>query len=61
MSGKAKPFPMAPVTTPKGLDDVEMSVGAYRAREYPPAKTSGVKVRGGKAQTKGFMARGPMA
>jgi len=55
-----KSFPMAPVTTPKGLDDVQMSVGAYRAREYPAPKTSGVKVRGGKAQTKGFMARGPM-
>lgn len=55
-----KSFPMAPVTTPKGLDDVQMSVGAHRAKEYPAPKTSGIKVRGGKAQTKGFMARGPM-
>ena len=29
---------------------------------YPDeAKTSGIQVRGGKAQTKGRMARGPMA
>jgi hypothetical protein len=26
-----------------------------------PTKTSGIMVRGGKAQTKGRMARGPMA
>ena len=56
-----KSFPMPPAgAMPKGLDDVNPSVGAYHAREHAPAKTSGVKVRGGKAQTKGFMARGPM-
>ena len=58
---KAKPFPMAPVATPKGVEEFQMSVGNVRAREYPAAKTSGVKVRGGKAQTKGKLARGPMA
>ncbi len=36
-------------------------VGAESTAPCPPAKTSGIKVRGGKAQTKGFMARGPMA
>jgi|APGre2960657404_1045060.scaffolds.fasta_scaffold153712_2 hypothetical protein len=30
------------------------------AKEPNPTKTSGIKVRGGKAQTKGKMARGPM-
>ena len=47
--------------SPKGVDDVQMSVGNHRAREYPAVKTSGIQVRGGKAQTKGKMARGPMA
>jgi hypothetical protein len=36
-------------------------VGAESTAPCPPVKTSGIKVRGGKAQTKGFMARGPMA
>jgi len=31
------------------------------AKEPNPTKTSGIKVRGGKAQTKGKLARGPMA
>jgi hypothetical protein len=38
-----------------------MVVGNIASAPTPSAKTSGVKVRGGKAQTKGFMARGPMA
>jgi hypothetical protein len=38
-----------------------VSVGNTRSQDYPPMKTSGIVVRGGKAQTKGKMARGPMA
>ena len=54
------------VATPKIVDkqmlsELRPSVGNISKGEYPPAKTSGIKVRGGKAQTKGFMARGPMA
>jgi hypothetical protein len=45
----------------KSLQDLVISVGNYRSRDYPPPKTSGIVVRGGKAQTKGKMARGPMA
>jgi hypothetical protein len=45
----------------KSLNDLVISVGNYRSRDYPPVKTSGIVVRGGKAQTKGKMARGPMA
>jgi len=45
----------------KSLKDLVISVGNYRSRDYPPVKTSGIVVRGGKAQTKGKMARGPMA
>ena len=41
---------------------VDMSVGnIYRNPEGKPTKTSGIKVRGTGAATKGLMARGPMA
>ena len=51
--------PNAPVR--KGMDHLDVVIGETRAREYPAPKTSGIQVRGGKAQTKGKMARGPMA
>ena len=40
---------------------VNMSVGNITRNEQPGAKTSGIKVRGTGAATKGLMARGPMA
>jgi hypothetical protein len=41
---------------------VDMSVGMIkRDPEGPPAKTSGIKMRGAGAATKGTMCRGPMA
>lgn len=43
------------------LRETQTSVGNVRSGDYPPMKTSGIQVRGGKAQTKGKMARGPMA
>jgi len=43
------------------LKDSNMSVGNVSRGNYAPTKTSGIEVRGGKAQTKGKMARGPMA
>lgn len=66
---------MATYKTPKtvatpivGKDDIKrtmretnVSVGNVHSNEYPGVKTSGIQVRGGKAQTKGKMARGPMA
>ena len=45
----------------KFVDDVATSVGNVRRTEYPAPKTSGVKIRGTGAATKGVMARGPMA
>lgn len=38
-----------------------MSVGNVSTSMKDEVKTSGIQVRGGKAQTKGRMARGPMA
>ena len=44
------------------LDTVDMSVGAVsKSAGEKPTKTSGIKVRGTGAATKGLMARGPMA
>jgi hypothetical protein len=38
-----------------------VSVANERSNEYPGVKTSGIKIRGTGAATKGVMARGPMA
>ena len=40
---------------------VNMSVGNISRRAQPAAKTTGIKMRGAGAATKGFMSRGPMA
>lgn len=42
------------------LDTVNMTVGNISKSE-PGVKTSGIKIRGTGAATKGLMARGPMA
>ena len=41
--------------------DINMSIGAITRRKYPEPKTSGTKMRGTGAATKGLMSRGPMA
>lgn len=44
------------------LDTVDMSVGTYsKSAGDEPVKTTGIKMRGAGAATKGFMSRGPMA
>ena len=44
------------------LDTLDMSVGTFSNKpEGKPTKTTGIKVRGTGAATKGLMARGPMA
>ncbi len=40
---------------------MNMSVGNISTKKYPAIKTSGIKVRGTGAATKGTIARGPMA
>jgi hypothetical protein len=64
MSGKAVKMEANPGKEPNKskLDTLDMSVGAFsKSAGDEPIKTNGVKVRGGKAQTKGMYARGPMA
>lgn len=43
------------------LDDMVVSVNAVKSKPYPETKTSGIKMRGVGAATKGVMCRGPMA
>ena len=43
------------------LSNARASIGRITSGEQPGVKTSGIKVRGTGAATKGLMARGPMA
>jgi len=43
------------------VGDDSVSVGNFRSNDYGGVKTSGIKMRGAGAATKGFMSRGPMA
>ena len=64
MSGKAVSASTNPGKEPNKskLDTLDMSVGAEsKSAGNEPIKTSGIKVRGTGAATKGLMARGPMA
>jgi hypothetical protein len=64
MTGKATKAESNPGSGPNrsSANTVDMAVGnIYRNPEGKPTKTSGIKVRGTGAATKGVMARGPMA
>ena len=64
MSGKAVTVEAQPGKGPvrNSSDTVDMSVGNIdKSRGEHAAKTSGIKIRGTGAATKGVMARGPMA
>ena len=63
MTGKVVKASENPGSGPDHSDagTVNMSVGNVSRRAQPATKTSGIKVRGTGAATKGLMARGPMA
>ena len=64
MSGKAVRAESNPGKEPNKskLDKYDVSIGGIsKSAGNEPAKTSGIKVRGTGAATKGLMARGPMA
>lgn len=64
MSGKVVKATTNPGSGPNrsDLNTVDMSVGNIdKSKGQYPTKTSGIKVRGTGAATKGLMARGPMA
>jgi hypothetical protein len=43
------------------MKEANVSVANTNSNEFKPTKTSGIKIRGTGAATKGVMARGPMA
>jgi hypothetical protein len=64
MSGKAVAISGNPGMEPNRskADSVDMSIGNIsKSAGNEPVKTSGIKIRGTGAATKGVMARGPMA
>ena len=63
LSGKAVSVSDNPGSGPdhSRANTVNMSVGNVTRNEQPGTKTTGIKMRGAGAATKGFMSRGPMA
>jgi hypothetical protein len=64
MSGKEVKASTNPGKEPNrsNMATLDMSVGAFsRSAGDEPTKTTGIKIRGTGAATKGLMARGPMA
>ena len=64
MSGKAVAISGNPGKEPNRskADSVDMSIGNIsKSAGNEPVKTSGIKIRGTGAATKGLLARGPMA
>ena len=62
MTGKKLPVQEAGVgDNKKYLREANVSVANSRSNEYKPTKTSGIKIRGTGAATKGLYARGPLA
>ena len=63
MTGKVVTASTNPGSGPDHSDanTVNMSVGNINRRAQPATKTSGIKMRGTGAATKGVMSRGPMA
>ncbi len=59
---KSAPIQAAGVSDNKAyLRDLNQSNGNAHSNDYKGTKTSGIKIRGTGAATKGVMARGPMA
>jgi hypothetical protein len=64
MTGKAVSTESNPGQGPNRskIETLDMSVGAIsKSAGNEPIKTSGIKMRGAGAATRGFMARGPLA
>jgi hypothetical protein len=61
MTGKVVKASDNPGPDHSKVDTVNMTVGNISSRAQPATKTSGIKMRGSGAATKGFMSRGPMA
>jgi len=60
MDGKATKPKVNTETGANVMNNMNISVGMISKGNYAPVKTSGVKIRGTGAATKGLLARGPM-
>jgi hypothetical protein len=60
MSGSPVSEKAAVVKSGNGVDEIKMSVGGVFKAQNDEVKTSGIKIRGTGAATKGVMSRGPM-
>ena len=61
MSGAPLHFEAGVSDNKKYMREANVSVANSHSNDYPPTKTSGIKMRGTGAATKGVMSRGPMA
>ena len=64
MSGKIKSFSMAEagvVSPKKDAKETKTVIANKRVDDYAPTKTSGIRMKGAGAATKGVICRGPMA
>jgi hypothetical protein len=61
MSGGAVDAQSAVTKKGNGIDEIKMSAGNVFKSQNDEVKTSGIKIRGTGAATKGTMSRGPMA
>jgi uncharacterized protein YabE (DUF348 family) len=63
MDGKAMTTAKDAVVKPgkNGMDELNIAVAGISKGNTKPTKTSGIKMRGAGAATKGVMSRGPMA
>ena len=61
MSGGSVSNQVPTKTGAECVKELNMSVGGISKGNYAPVKTSGIKMRGTGAATKGVMSRGPMA
>ena len=60
MDGKKVKAQVPEKTGAACMNEMNISVGGISKGNYPEPKTSGIKIRGTGAATKGVMARGPM-
>ena len=60
MAGKETKAALPTETGAKRMTEMNPSVGGISKGNYSETKTSGIKIRGTGAATKGVMARGPM-
>jgi hypothetical protein len=52
---------LASADNKKFMKEMNVSIANTHSNDYKPTKTSGIKIRGTGAATKGVMARGPLA